>query len=627
VLAACAARLGIYAWHAALEELGKGSCQTGEGLVISMYGVRHRLATFASLAIAVSLLAICSPVGHFPEARADVAAGSLVFSQHDSQGDSHIVYLNSDGSEQALTSFGQDQAENPDVSLDGSKIAFDDTLYTYNSQGQVDGGGDGIWAMNSDGSSQTQLTFPNVTAADTSSAHFYDTLPVWSPDGTKIAFDRETYDAKFDAWIYRIFVMNADGTGLSQLTAPSSKYGYTDPVWSPDGTEIAYSRCALTCEIYVANTDGSGAHLAYRGAIAGLDWSADGRMWIWDDDAGDMTLAYLTSTDDFASASHTTETSVLYVGPAPVGDIRASGDGSTVYYSEDGDIYEEAYSAGSWTSTEITSSGTDQDPTPVDATWSPEHFAVLGDSFSSGEGNPPFIPPSGKDKCDRSYRAYAEDLNNTPTGMSLTGFAACSGATTGDVITGYDGESSQLGSISSSDNFVILTVGGDDMGFAQFVEDCVNPAVGCAEGSPAYNNAEDAIEDALPSNLATLFDQIAALVSPGTRVLVLGYPEELPPTGASQICSGVGAASQTGAEQVEGDLNAAIAAAVSSYGAPFEYVDPYDQFEGHQLCSSDPYFNGLNLIHQSYSYHPNGQGQQAYARAVETYLADHPTAP
>ena len=66
--------------------------------------------------------------------------------------------------------------------------------------------------------------------------------------------------------------------------------------------------------------------------------------------------------------------------------------------------------------------------------------------------------------------------------MSLDAFKACSGATSGDVITGHDGEGGQLSAISSSDKLVILTVGGDDIGFSDFVKACANPLVGCAEG-------------------------------------------------------------------------------------------------------------------------------------------------
>jgi len=55
----------------------------------------------------------------------------------------------------------------------------------------------------------------------------------YSPDGTKIAF-MNNYDGD-----YEICVMNADGTGIKQLTKNSATDTY--PSWSPDGTKIAFA--------------------------------------------------------------------------------------------------------------------------------------------------------------------------------------------------------------------------------------------------------------------------------------------------------------------------------------------------------------------------------------------------
>jgi len=69
----------------------------------------------------------------------------------------------------------------------------------------------------------------------------------WSPDGTRIAFmschDRGT----------EIYVMNADGSSLTQLTTT----GGSGPVWSADGTKIAFIE-QVKGYVYVMNADGSG---------------------------------------------------------------------------------------------------------------------------------------------------------------------------------------------------------------------------------------------------------------------------------------------------------------------------------------------------------------------------------
>jgi TolB protein len=72
----------------------------------------------------------------------------------------------------------------------------------------------------------------------------------YSPDGTKIAF-MNNYDGDFE-----ICVMNADGTGIKQLTKNSAIDGF--PTWSPDGRRIAFaSNRDGDDDIWVMNADGS----------------------------------------------------------------------------------------------------------------------------------------------------------------------------------------------------------------------------------------------------------------------------------------------------------------------------------------------------------------------------------
>ena len=56
--------------------------------------------------------------------------------------------------------------------------------------------------------------------------------PLWSPDGTQIAFESSRSGNK------TIYVMDADGSNPRRLTS----YSGIDisPSWSPDGTQIAF---------------------------------------------------------------------------------------------------------------------------------------------------------------------------------------------------------------------------------------------------------------------------------------------------------------------------------------------------------------------------------------------------
>lgn len=55
-----------------------------------------------------------------------------------------------------------------------------------------------------------------------------------------------------------IFVINPDGTSESQLTHPASGVVDDQPDWSPDGSKISFEHCALRCEVWTMNEDGSG---------------------------------------------------------------------------------------------------------------------------------------------------------------------------------------------------------------------------------------------------------------------------------------------------------------------------------------------------------------------------------
>lgn len=122
-----------------------------------------------------------------------------------------------------------------------------------------------IFVMNADGSGQTQLS-----PADGAT----DAQPSWSPDGRQLAFASTRGPAS--AW--HIWIVNVDGTGLHRLTSDFS----TDPSWSPDGTRIAY---VTTDSIYTIGVDGTGA-LRVTLPPAGYtdqapDWSPDGRAIVF----------------------------------------------------------------------------------------------------------------------------------------------------------------------------------------------------------------------------------------------------------------------------------------------------------------------------------------------------------
>lgn len=122
-------------------------------------------------------------------------------------------------------------------------------------------GNEEIYVMNADGTGVTRLTNNSAT----------DQYPSWSADGTKIVFDSNR-DGNFE-----IYVMNADGSSQTRLTTNSSLDAI--PSWSPFGNKILfYSSRDGNDEIYVMNADGTGQTNLTNNAASDVRavWSPDG---------------------------------------------------------------------------------------------------------------------------------------------------------------------------------------------------------------------------------------------------------------------------------------------------------------------------------------------------------------
>ena len=110
-----------------------------------------------------------------------------------------------------------------------------------------DGGNEGLWVVNLDGSARTQLLAPGKDLSDL-------TEPAWSPDGSRIAF-AGAYPLGGGEFGSHVYVMNANGTGIRQLTQGSGLYA--TPRWSPDGRSLLIVDLTAEDSVYSMDADGT----------------------------------------------------------------------------------------------------------------------------------------------------------------------------------------------------------------------------------------------------------------------------------------------------------------------------------------------------------------------------------
>lgn len=214
----------------------------------------HRARQGSSLALLLATLSCADSAG--PSGLDEPAAQTIIAFADNSTGWYAIFTASPDRvSLKRLSPYTSLGDLDPAWSANGKRIAYS-TLVPY--------GKHEIAVMNSDGSNMVQVT------KGSSGANY---TPAWSPDGKRIVFvgngDRNS----------RIFAINVDGSGLSQLT--NGIAADTSPDWSPDGTRIIFARDLNGLEnkgIFSMNPDGSNVQQLTSGYVdREPTWSADGK--------------------------------------------------------------------------------------------------------------------------------------------------------------------------------------------------------------------------------------------------------------------------------------------------------------------------------------------------------------
>ncbi len=164
-------------------------------------------------------------------------------SDRDQDGYEELYVINADGSGLTKLIYSPDWGVGDYTwSPNGSRIVFAYFSYGASVTDATDDVSD-IYVVNTDGSGLTNLTNTNDPEWDEGAS--------WSPDGSRIEFVSDR-DGNWD-----IYLVNADGTGITKITNQTGNQ--SNAVWSPDGTKIAFSSDQDgDWDIYLMNADGSG---------------------------------------------------------------------------------------------------------------------------------------------------------------------------------------------------------------------------------------------------------------------------------------------------------------------------------------------------------------------------------
>ena len=183
----------------------------------------------------------------------------------------------------------------------------------------------GLVISRADGSHQRLLTRAEAAAAR-------DVDPRWSPDGTRVVFNRRVASG------WQVWIVNATGGGARPLSViPWAEH----PQWAPNGKLVAYNVQTdygsgggvtdTSFDLHVIRPDGSGDRVVASGGSGGSTSSAveAGTEWAWSPDS--RSIAYETTAAYTSVPRHQ-----IRLLDLASGDSRVIGDGIQVAWAAKG---------------------------------------------------------------------------------------------------------------------------------------------------------------------------------------------------------------------------------------------------------------------------------------------------
>lgn len=304
----------------------------------------------------------------------------------------------------------------------------------------------------------------------------------------------------------------------------------------------------------------------------------------------------------------------------------------------------------------------------------------LGDSYSSGEGNPPYCDTrfTNAQKV-QSYDWLAHRSENSwPSQLSLNGitfktvknirwyFVASSGATTehlynpqekkyyrgptsdaGNIYRSYDLQNGskdlkpqlsifeELNSKNQKADYVTITLGGNDANFADIVTE------GFLEGYIVFGNVQKKLaktwgdfykQNGIRDNIREAYRNIRNAAGDQAKIIVAGYPTLINTEGGGGFSTETAVAINNAVSQFNKELRG-IVTECQAAKINIHFVSVEEEFKGHEAYTDTPYIHEVMLgpgreelneisVKNSGSIHPNENGMEVYRECVQNKIEE-----
>lgn len=250
-------------------------------------------------------------------------------------------------------------------------------------------------------------------------------------------------------------------------------------------------------------------------------------------------------------------------------------------------------------------------------------YVALGDSYTAA----PLVPTTDvAQSCLRSTGNYPHLVAAQRPEIRLLD-VSCSGADTTDM-TGRQSsrgqtQEPQLDAVSAETDLVTIGIGANDFRFfGSLAVSCLQLAETDPKGSPCRrNNGGAAGTNRLLDRLPRIQQRIMGVIgevrerAPDATVVVVNYPQILPKKGTCPSVMPLADGDYAFLDEVNEALSDAVLAAAEESGVVS--VDVYAASRGHDVCSDEPWVNGvITDPGQALALHPFAAEQQAVAELI-----------